>query len=223
MTSPVRTSQAHPLKIATIPVGSQGGAVGVTFAPGKHQTAAMTGIWARDLALDLEAIRRWGASDLITLLEPHEFEELSVPQLQQQAIAFGLRWHGLPITDGAPPDARFLDRWASLGPEFSESLKAGKRIVVHCKGGLGRAGTVACLLLLDTGVAADADDAMAIVRAVRRGAIETAEQEDFLRTWPRNSRIVLGSIRCVIQHIFGLSRIPDTPSPMHSDRRYRNR
>jgi ADP-ribosyl-[dinitrogen reductase] hydrolase len=181
--SEIRTSQTDPLRIATLSVGDQGGAIGVTFAPGKHQAAAMTGIWQRDLALDLQAIRRWGASYLITLLEPHEFEELEIMDLPRQAIACDLRWYGLPITDGGAPDARFLEPWASLGPTLVDGLRSGVRVVVHCKGGLGRAGTVACMLLLESGAAFDAEDAMAKVRAVRRGGIETEAQEAFLRTW----------------------------------------
>jgi protein-tyrosine phosphatase len=181
--SDIRTSQTHPLQIATLPIGKNGGAVGVTFAPGKRQAMAMTGSWSRDLMLDLQAIKRWGASDLITLLEPQEFKELEITQLPQQAIVCGMRWHGLPITDGAAPDARFLEPWAHLSPTFVKDLRAGQRIVVHCKGGLGRAGTVACLLLMASASATGADDAIKQVRAVRPGAIETQAQEDFLRAW----------------------------------------
>jgi protein-tyrosine phosphatase len=123
-------------------------------------------------------------SDLITLLEPHEFEELNIQDLSQTTPASGLRWHSLPITEGAAPDVRFLGPWVSLGAEFAIALRAGARVVVHCKGGLGRAVTVACLLLMTTGAAPDADDAMEKVRAVRHGAIETAAQEAFLRAWP---------------------------------------
>lgn len=83
--------------------------MGVTFAPVKRQAMAVNGVWQRHLARDLEAIRQWGATDLITLIEPHEFEELANTQLPQKSAAIGLRWHGLPITDGAAPDSRFLD------------------------------------------------------------------------------------------------------------------
>ena len=74
--------------------------------------------------------------------------------------------------------------WESLMPALLKGLDAGEKMVVHCKGGLGRAGTVACLLLLSSGSARNADVAMAMGRAVRHGAIETQVQEDFLRSWP---------------------------------------
>lgn len=178
-----RTSQSDPLKIATLNVGDRGGAIGITFAPGKKQATAMTGTWNRDLDADLAAIRAWGAGHLVTLLEPHEFVELGIDQLPLRARAAGLQWYGVPITDGAVPDDRFLKPWKQLGPRFVQALQTGERLVVHCKGGLGRAGTTACLLLLDGGVEIDADEAIARVRAVRPGAIETLEQEDFLRNW----------------------------------------
>ena len=183
----IRTSETDPLQIATLEVGDRGGAFGVTFAPGKKQAIAMTGAWNRDLDADLVAIRTWGAGHLVTLLEPHEFVELGVQLLAERADAAGLSWYGLPITDGSAPDSRFLEPWRRLGPQFVKALQKGERIVVHCKGGLGRAGTAACLLLLDSATATGADEAMACVRAVRPGAIETLEQENFLRTWRRSA------------------------------------
>ncbi|MCD9087704.1 cyclin-dependent kinase inhibitor 3 family protein [Stenotrophomonas sp. SY1] len=179
----VRTSLSHPIRIAELAVGTQGGAIGITFAPGKVQEVALTGSWARDIDTDLAAIRAWGADYLITLIEPWEFEELRVQSLPERAAAHGLVWHGLPIVDGAAPDARLLDRWETLGPLMSRELVAGQKVVVHCKGGLGRAGTVASILLLDTGTAQDGDEAIGMVRQVRPGAIETLVQEVFVRGW----------------------------------------
>lgn len=179
----IRTSLSHPIRIAELAIGIQGGAIGITFAPGKFQEVSMTGSWARDIDLDLALIRAWGANRLITLIEPWEFEELRIQSLPERAAAHGLIWHGMPITDGAAPDARLLDQWETLGPLLSRELLAGRKIVVHCKGGLGRAGTVATMLLLDTGAAPNGDEAIRMARQVRSGAIETSAQEDFIRGW----------------------------------------
>ncbi|HDS1624244.1 TPA: cyclin-dependent kinase inhibitor 3 family protein [Stenotrophomonas maltophilia] len=187
-----RTSNSHPLQIATLPIGMNGGAIGVTFAPGKHQDAAMTGSWARDLDIDLASLVAWGAQHLITLIEPWEFEELRIISLAERAKAHGLMWHGLPIKDGAAPDARLLLPWQSIGPQLAAELLSGSRIVVHCKGGLGRAGTVASMLLIDTGCASDGIDAIAKVRSVRPGAVETAEQEEFILNWSARGASSLG-------------------------------
>ncbi|MGN7839539.1 cyclin-dependent kinase inhibitor 3 family protein [Stenotrophomonas sp. 22385] len=148
----------------------------------------MTGAWARDLDVDLSAIRIWGARRLVSLLEPSEFHELRITSLAERASHHGLAWHGLPIKDGAAPDRRLLDPWTALGPMFSRELLEGAKIVVHCKGGLGRAGTVASMLLLQSGAATDSEDAMIKVRMARPGAIETPEQEAFIRAWA--SRVI---------------------------------
>jgi len=183
-----RTSLSHPLQIAELSVGTAGGAIGVTFAPGKCQQMAMTGSWDRDLDIDLRSIVVWGAEYLLSLLEPWEFEELHIQELPQRAKALGLNWHGLPIIDGAAPDSRFMSAWESTGSLLSNELLQGRKAVVHCKGGLGRAGTVAAMLLLQTGSASSAEQAIARVRQVRPGAVETMEQEDFVVKWSTCAR-----------------------------------
>ncbi|PTA73091.1 protein tyrosine phosphatase [Stenotrophomonas sp. Nf1] len=179
----MRTSLTHPLIIAEIPIGDRGGAIGVTFAPGKYQVAAMTGAWARDLEQDMLAIRQWGAAHLISLLEPLEFSELQIEKLPEVAAGRGISWYPLPITDGSAPDQRFLQGWPVLSAGLIRGLHSGQRVVIHCKGGLGRAGTVAAMLLLQSETAQTAQDAMRMVRFARPGAIETAAQEEFLECW----------------------------------------
>lgn len=70
-----RTSHTHPLEISSVDIPG-GGRIGMTLCPGKQDQFAMTGAWARDLDTDLAAIRAWGASALITLMESHELVHL---------------------------------------------------------------------------------------------------------------------------------------------------
>ena len=87
-----------------------------------------------------------------------------------------MEWWHLPIEDGKSPPARgFDDGWAVAGDVLRDRLRLGFDVLVHCRGGLGRAGTVAARLLVELG--ARPDDAIRRVRDVRPGAIEDGAQE----------------------------------------------
>jgi len=97
-----------------------------------------------------------------------------------------MAWHHLPIVDVRPPGEAFERQWQEVGPQLRSRLRAGGRVVVHCRGGLGRAGTVAARLLVELGMAPI--EAIRRVRAVRPGAIQTGAQQDHvMRTRPASS------------------------------------
>ena len=177
-----RTSLTHPLQIAEVTAPGTQGMIGITFCPGKMQPTAMSGSWNRDLGLDLDAIRHWGASTVITLIEHHEMKDSGVQVISAEVAARGMDWLHMPITDVSIPDHRFDAAWKEEGQRLIAAVREGGRVLVHCKGGLGRAGTVAALMLVELGM--DADDAIRTVRAARSGAIETPAQEQFVRTYP---------------------------------------
>jgi len=152
----------------------------MTFCPGKCQLSSLTGGWKRDLMLDLEAIRNWGGRVLVSLMEAREFDTVSVPTHSISTLTkdFGIEWIHIPIVDGLVPDETFLERWKKLVGILRDSLDRGDGVVFHCLGGLGRTGTMAACLLIETGVAATL--AITAVRAARPGAIENKAQEDFV-------------------------------------------
>jgi len=170
----MRTSISHPLQIAEIQPTHGDGRIGITFCPGKVQPGAMSGSWNRDLDLDLDAIANWNAAAVVTLVEDHELKTLKVQALGQQVAARHMHWHHLPIPDVSTPDADFERLWMEVGEGLRARLRDGFNVLVHCKGGLGRAGTIAARLMVELGAAPEA--AVASVRKVRPGAIETAAQ-----------------------------------------------
>jgi ADP-ribosyl-[dinitrogen reductase] hydrolase len=170
-----RTSASNSLQIATIVAGDTMGAIGVTFCPGKKDIDAARGAWDRDLAADLYAIADWNAAAVVTLMEDHELASLAVEELGQAVQAHHLTWFHLPIRDVDIPGEHFEEGWRHDGEAIRALVRAGANVVLHCRGGLGRSGMIAARLLTELGWAPD--KAIAAIRHVRPGAIETRSQE----------------------------------------------
>lgn len=172
----VRTSISHPLRINDLPLGN--GRLGITFCPGKKGDSVFGPDWNRDLDLDMDAIKNWGADAVLSLIEDHEFDMLSVPNLGVAVKARNIDWFHFPIRDLGVPTPEVMTSWGTLSPKLHKIIESGGSIVVHCRGGLGRAGTIAALLLTERGWSGP--KAINDVRDVRPGAIETVEQEQWL-------------------------------------------
>jgi ADP-ribosyl-[dinitrogen reductase] hydrolase len=69
-------------------------------------------------------------------------------------------------------------------PNFARH--SNKAIVVRCRGGLGRAGTIAARLLVELGV--EPREAIGRFRQARHGAVETERQEHYVMSIARNAR-----------------------------------
>lgn len=140
MTVLLKTSLSSPLRIAEISVSPLDGRLGLTLCPGKKDRSQG---WDRDLATDVRAIRNWGATTVVTLIEEHEFCLLANETLAEEVRRCGMDWLHLPIRDVDIPDERFEQAWNVSGPAIHERLDAGQRVLIHCRGGLGRTGLVA--------------------------------------------------------------------------------
>lgn len=114
----------------------------------------------------------------MTLLESREFGLLGVTRLGEAIKASGMKWFHFPIPDLDVPSEDGMEEWRKISPKLHRILERGGRVLVHCRGGLGRAGTIAALLLTERGHSAE--QAMRLVRSKRPGAIENVTQERWL-------------------------------------------
>lgn len=153
-----------PYSITTLALPERPGIIGLAPVPGRV-----------DLEADLAAIRAWGAAAVLTLQPQDELEWLGIGHLGRTVAAAGIEWHHLPILDLRAPDDAFEQAWDGVASVVLARLDRGERVMVHCRGGFGRTGTVAARLLVARGMAPAA--AMALVRHTRPGSIETSEQE----------------------------------------------
>lgn len=148
---------------AVVQAGS--GALGISPCPGRE----------RSLAEDLDAIAAWPAALVVTLIEQAELARLGVIDLGREIERRGMAWRHAPIADFGVPDPAFEACWAVAGPQVRRLLRGGGQVLVHCRAGLGRSGMIAARTLVELGWTGA--DAIAAVRRVRPGAIETPEQE----------------------------------------------
>ena len=156
------------------------GRLGMTFTPGKRGPGVTVTYHRRNLGDDVLWLRRAYAVDtFVLLIEDHELDMLGVPGLPTSIAAAGIELLRFPIVDVSIPDA--VEPVRVLLGQMRERLLEGKHVVVACRGGRGRTGTVVACLLIEGGV--DPETAIKHTRRARRGTIETAEQKDFVRRW----------------------------------------
>ena len=165
-------SASQRLRIATL--GVLGGTLGITLCPGR-QIVGLSGMPPRDLEADLDVVVEEGYGHVGVLLEDHELEGFASRLLEAYA-ARGIQVHRHPIVDGSVPVD--MTAFSAFVAELADLLRKGERVLVHCRGGLGRAGlTAAALRTLD---GRQAGQAIEDVRVVRPWAVETREQERFV-------------------------------------------
>ena len=172
-------STSNPLGIAEIAMGAASGRIGITFAPDKQQPGGLTGAHRRDLGADFDVIAAWNAAAVVTLVERHELDSLGIAALDAEVQRRHMQLHHWPIQDYGIPNAAFEAPWPARSTALRSLMACGGRVLVYCKGGLGRAGTVSARLLVESGMVSG--DPIRAVRAVRAGAIETGPQESWVR------------------------------------------
>lgn len=135
---------------------------------------------------DINVVRDWGATTWVNLLTSEEMKNLHVNNMPEalQAVENDILYLHLPIEDAGIPDYAFERQWEEAGKAIRADLMDGGKVLIHCKGGLGRTGTIAARLLVELGV--QAEMAICLVRTARPGAIENLVQESHVR-----------SIRCI--------------------------
>eukprot|EP01024_Parvocaulis_polyphysoides_P043018 TRINITY_DN3927_c0_g2_i1.p1 TRINITY_DN3927_c0_g2~~TRINITY_DN3927_c0_g2_i1.p1 ORF type:complete len:204 (+),score=9.09 TRINITY_DN3927_c0_g2_i1:173-784(+) len=192
MNQKVRSSLSHPISVSwifseqDIIVENQNkkelinwGKIGVSYCPGKKFTK---GDWKfdRDIKTDLKRLRQFYVFDVIVcLLGDYELRTLGVHNYANSVQNEDMEFIQFPIIEMRAPES--MDQTMELLENIIQRLKNGQNILLHCKGGVGRAGTIAACLLLYLGVAKSVGNAIQIVRTRRcKNAVESYSQERFI-------------------------------------------
>ena len=161
------------ISISWIPIGKKN-LLGVSQFPGKN----LQNIFDLSSFLkDLQIIKKQKVKIVVSLLPENEKNKLGLDDLiwskeEVEYIQF-------PINDFSVPPKKKFNELKKLISFIKENLMLSKYVLIHCNGGKGRSGMIAALVLK----AMKEKDPIKKVREKVIGAIETEEQEIFVKDW----------------------------------------
>ena len=161
------------ISISWIPIGKKN-LLGVSQFPGKN----LQNIFELSSFLkDLQIIKKQKVKIIVSLLPENEKNKLGLDDLiwskeEVEYIQF-------PINDFSVPPKKKFNELKKLISFIKENLMLSKHVLIHCNGGKGRSGMIAALVLK----AMKEKDPIKKVREKVIGAIETEEQEIFVKDW----------------------------------------
>ena len=161
------------ISISWIPIGKKN-LLGVSQFPGKN----LQNIFDLSSFLkDLQIIKKQKVKIVVSLLPDNEKNKFGLDDLiwskeEVEYIQF-------PISDFSVPPKKKFNELKKLISFIKENLMLSKHVLIHCNGGKGRSGMIAALVLK----AMKEKDPIKKVREKVIGAIETEEQEIFVKDW----------------------------------------
>ncbi|WFD43174.1 hypothetical protein MPSI1_001828 [Malassezia psittaci] len=150
----------------------------------------------RDLKMDLARYRAMGVRAVVCCLDDEELTSLGSPSPEyvEEVASFGLDLVRLPIAEGfAPLDLVKLD--VMITALILTYTLQGASILVHCRGGVGRAGLVAAIWTLKMGFVSVSPSPSPSTNAEPLGATLT----DAMRESQTDSEAVLQTVLKLIE------------------------
>jgi len=125
-----------------------------------------------------------GINLVISLTPEDERSTLGVADMPHRIQTAGMDWIEAPVVNFGTPDEDGMQPFKAMITEASSRLQSGQKVLIHCRGGTGRAGKAAAIILMRGGMPADL--AISTLREHRAGCVQTPEQEEFVRAYDGN-------------------------------------
>jgi len=141
----------------------------------------------------LDALLEAGFNTFIDLTKPNEnVSYLKILEEQSDAYGAEIEYQRFAIGDFGLPTPELMK---SILDKIQESLQAGRKVYLHCWGGIGRTGTVVGCYLVRRGL--NGEQALAQLAAwwrevpkshIHPRSPETLEQVGFIRNWEKHEK-----------------------------------
>ena len=158
--------QTHPYDILSL---AEGGKLIFTPCPGTKGVA---------LEESISQLKQAGASAVISLTPQTEMARLEVEALPEACNSQGVDWFHLPVEDDSAPAAEFDQGWTRDRQKIEEILDRDGALAIHCKGGSGRTGLMAAVIMLGRGIGLEQVTSM--VKDLRPKALSLQPHVEYL-------------------------------------------
>ena len=146
------TSETHPLPIEGMVVAN--GMLGLSPMPGESCSVMGEGSRIRrNLASDLQRIKDWGATDVISLLPADAFIDHDITSMEADVQALGMGFVHLPVTGLASATQWAESEWLSGAQVVAQMLRSGRHPVIHADHVADGPRHLAMAVLLELGAA----------------------------------------------------------------------
>jgi protein-tyrosine phosphatase len=136
-----------------------------------------------DLAESIAQLRQTGAEAVISMTPSDELARLEVAALPEAVADAGLHWFPCPVEDDAAPGPDFEQAWEAHRDAVMALVSQKGCIAIHCRGGSGRTGFMAALILRELGLSGARADAL--IKGLRPKALTLPAHTDYLAAHDR--------------------------------------
>ena len=150
----------------------------ISVGPALLGISRLPGLQGNFLA-DIEKIFNWKPAGIISLTQQKEIEDLGSSDFISFIEKEKILWLHFPIKDFGTVDQQQEILWEPISKNIHQKINDGDRILVHCRGGCGRAGMIVLRIMVEFGE--DPDEALERLRKIRPCAVETKAQENWAR------------------------------------------
>lgn len=128
----------------------------------------------------LTVLQQAGATAVVTMNGDAELSQLGVATLGDEIADMGMRWFQLPVEDDCEPEAAFAEAWQANKAALLELVENKNTLAIHCRGGTGRTGLMAAILMLEAGFSWQ--ETKTQIQSIRPKALTLAPHLNYLKT-----------------------------------------
>lgn len=144
----------------------------ISCTPGKNKN---------NVKKDVDKIKNSGYNIVLCLLTWEEMENMNMIDYPDYLKKSGILFLHMPVLDGYIPS---IKEAKPVINKIVYNIVSGNNVLIHCRCGYGRAGTIASCILLHFNYSVKSS--IELIRNRRKGAIQTLSQEKFIEIYQKS-------------------------------------